>query len=115
MAARLKADLAMTLERVSKAIIAQGKKGSASGKNLTDLHLLGAYFGTQLWLHDRSGSRHAENQKRPRYDIAALSFVEPCIDACPQAKAAAQLGRQVGAGMGVSGLGDEEVEPGTGQ
>ena len=119
-AARLKADLAVTLERVSKAIIAQGNKDGASGcgKNLTDLYLLRAYFGTQLWLHDQAPPSHRHQRpaleqgkkKKAWFDIAALSFVEPYINACPQAKAAVQLGRRVGKDMGMSGMGDEDAE-----
>lgn len=103
----------MTLEGVSKQIIAQGRKPSsgpegASAKGLTDLYLLRAYFGTQLWLHGRA-SAPEERKGKPWYELAAISFVEPYINACPKAKAAAQLGRRVGKAMGI-GMGDEEVE-----
>ena len=115
-AARLRADLSTTLEKVSKQIIAQGKKDDASAraKNLTDLYLLRAYFGTQLWLHEQgsqaSKEQGKEGKRKQWYEIAALSFVEPYINACPQAKAAAQLGRRVGREMGLGGMGDEEAE-----
>lgn len=111
----MRADLSITLEEVSKQIIAQGRKASlspegASAKGLTDLYLLRAYFGTQLWLHDQTPTSAGETRRRKLwYELAAISFVEPYIDACPKAKAAAQLGRRVGKEMGI-GMGDEEVE-----
>ena len=112
-AVRMRADLSMTLEKVSKQIIAQGRKASsgseASAKGLTDLYLLRAYFGTQLWLHDQTPESAEKRKRKQWYELAAISFVEPYIDACPRAKAAAQLGRRVGKEMGI-GMGDEEVE-----
>lgn len=107
-ATRLKADHTLTLERVSRQIVALGKKddGAANGKKLTDLYLLRAYFGVQLWLHEQGGERQKTGkQKKLWYEVAALSFVEPYVAACHRAKEAAQLGRRLGKG-------DEEAEVG---
>lgn len=111
-ATRLKSNLAVTLEKVSKQIIAQGGKSDANARNLTDLYLLRAYFGTQLWLHgqQRGPSRTETSKKKAWYEVAAVSFIEPYINACPKAKAAAQLGRRIVSEIGMGGGGDEECE-----
>ena len=107
-ATRLKADHTLTLEKVSKAIVAlgkgKGKEAVASGKKLTDLYLLRAYFGVQVWLHEQGGGQPGEGKRR-WYEVAAVSFVEPYIAVCPRAREATRLGRRLG-------MGDEEAEVG---
>lgn len=97
-AQRLKADLALTLEKVSKQIVLQGTRDAANAKRLTDLYLLRAYFGTELWLHERGVK--AGGGKREWFEIAALSFVEPYIAVCHQAREAARVGRRLGVERG---------------